>query len=99
MHIAGSEKTWKKLQWIVNGCFIVATILLIDPNVAARSLAPWILYFIGNFIWGADSIRSENKPYVWLASFFIFWDGLIICSRLFGWDIFRYILNMLQRFF
>lgn len=78
---------WQYIQWCSTGGFIVATIIMISPLVAATAITPWIIYFIANGIWLVDSAIRKNIPYVVLSVFFCGWDILLVLSRLYNKDI------------
>ena len=71
------------VKWIANAGFLFATLLMINPNVAAHSIVPWTIYLISNIVWFIDSIYFKNKPWIWMAGFFVVWDALIVFTRLF----------------
>jgi hypothetical protein len=78
---------WEKVKWIINGLYVLSTLMMISPEMASKSPLPWILYLIANAIWMIDSIVVKNKPWVWMAGFFVIWDAILILSRIFTWGI------------
>lgn len=88
MHLLITTHAWVYAKWFANLCFMLATVSLLSPHVAANSLFPWITYLIGNGVWTIDSVRNRNWAWVWMAGFFTIWDVLLIVTRLFGIEIF-----------
>lgn len=84
------------LKWVATACFITATISLLSPTIAAESLFPWIVYLLGNLVWGYDSYRTNNKQWVWVAVFFCIWDALIIVARMTGFEILTHLTPYIQ---
>ncbi len=78
---------WEKVKWIINGLYVFATLIMISPELAAKSTIPWTLYLIANCIWMIDSIVVKNKPWIWMAGFFVVWDAVLILSRVFNWGL------------
>lgn len=74
------------LKWCVNLSFILATIIMISPMVAAQSIYPWVLFLIGNIILIVDSFVHRLYPWFWASVVFIVYDVLLIYSRLMGVD-------------
>jgi len=64
---------------------------MLSSHIAATSTFPWILYLIGNLIWGYDSYRLKNIPWVYMAGFFVLWDALLIYSRLAKIEVLEYL--------
>jgi len=71
------------IKWIANAGYLAATLLMVNPQIAAHSVWPWIIYLVANTVWCADSVYSKNTPYIWMSSFFIVWDAVLIFSRVF----------------
>lgn len=77
-----TSKYWEQMKWFANGCFIGGTLIMISPDIAAKSTIPWVAYLTANLIWFTDSAWTKNKPWFWMASFFITWDIVLILSRI-----------------
>jgi hypothetical protein len=73
---------WEMIKWFANGLFIGSTIIMISPAVASQSIVPWVMYLLANTVWFVDSAWTSNKPWFWMAAFFIVWDVVLIVSRL-----------------
>jgi len=78
-------------HWMANGCFILATILFLSPAIAAHSMAPWILYIVGNSVWLLDSWFAKKVAWIIMASFFMCWDIVLIISRTASVDILSFL--------
>jgi len=78
---------WEKVKWIINAFYIAATLVMINPELASKSIVPWVLFLIGNIIWMIDSVMLKNIPWIWMAGFFVVWDTILILSRIYGWGI------------
>lgn len=91
-----NKTSWEHIKWLANVCFIVSTMLMLSPSIASTSLTPWILYLLGNTIWGVDSYVNRNKPWLFLASFFCVWDILVIFARIFDVEILNYIQDIIS---
>lgn len=76
-----SSRHWEPLKWLANGLFIGSTIIMISPSIASTSVLPWVFYLVANLIWFTDSAHTKNKPWFWMAGFFIMWDIVLILSR------------------
>ena len=85
------------MKWSVNLCFILATITMISPAVAARSIWPWTLFLIGNGIWLADSLVLGQYPWFFASIAFSLYDVLLIYSRVSGIDALWFIRPFIQQ--
>lgn len=74
------------LKWFVSSCFLVATIVMISPVVAAESPFPWLLFLIGNIVWMIDSALHKQYPWFWASIIFSVYDVLLVYSRITGTD-------------
>lgn len=79
------------LNWFSTSLFVIGTISLISPHVAAVAISPWIAFLIGNIIWLVDAYCNNNKPWIAVSSFFIAWDILLIAARIYGMDVFSFL--------
>jgi len=89
------------LKWGVNLCFVLATVIMISPAVAAHSIYPWVLFLIGNVILIVDSFVHKLYPWFWTSVVFIVYDVLLIYSRLMGVDtlhLIRPLITQLDKF-
>lgn len=87
---------WERIKWLANICFIVSTVLMLSPKIAATSCVPWAIFLVGNLVWGIDSARTKNYPWLTLAVFFGIWDSLIFTARLYNIEILEYITPITQ---
>ena len=81
-------------------CYILGTIMLLSPYVAAHSFTPWILYFIGNSMWAYESFLINNMVWVWMGIFFSAWDFLLTLSRIYHFDMISFfapLINFLNK--
>lgn len=83
---------WSK--WLANVCFVVGTLIMVSPQIAAESLAPWILYLIGNCVWFADVTIKRDKAWMALSAFFALWDVVIIAARIYQIELINYVRMM-----
>ena len=83
-----SQQVWFYAKWFANVCFMLATISLLSPHVAATALFPWMAFLTGNVVWFVDSVYNKNWVWVWMAVFFSTWDILLIITRSFGVQFF-----------
>lgn len=79
---------WNTTKWVANVGFIIATIAMLSPTAAGKSITPWAVYLVANGVWMWDSVVQRNKAWIWLASFFCVWDVLLILTRMFGFEFF-----------
>lgn len=79
---------WNITKWVANVCFLIATIAMLSPNVAATAVTPWAIYLVANCVWMWDSVVAKNWAWVWLATFFCVWDLLLILTRMLGVEFF-----------
>ena len=92
-----SVQVWNTLKWFGVVCFSVATMIMLNPNVAATSITPWALYLTGNIIWLVSSFRSDWALFG-LSSFYFTWDIMLVISRYYP-DFFNFaqpIINSLE---
>ena len=76
-----SEQTWKVLKWFGVVCFSFSTIIMLNPQVAATSITPWVLFVIGNIIWVWSSFKRDWALFG-LCAFYLMWDILLTISRI-----------------
>lgn len=72
------------IKWMGAACYLIGTILMWDPEIAAEWVTPWLLMLGGNTIWGIDSYLSNNKPWVAASIMFCFLDVVAIYIRIVG---------------
>ena len=100
MRILLTPSQWNATKWIANVCFLIATVAMLSPTVAATAITPWAIYLVANGVWMWDSAIAKNWAWVWLAMFFCVWDVLLIVTRLFGFEFFAFLqplVNILER--
>lgn len=78
---------WEKVKWVSSMFFLAGTLIMLSPSIAALSILPWVFYMVGNAIWMVDSMIVKNKPWVWMAGFFVIWNIVLILSRVYSWGI------------
>ena len=78
-------------NWLGTFCFLLGTISMLSVHAASVAITPWIVYMGGNFAWLYDSLKNKQIPWATIAAFFVAWDALIICSRLFGFEFMSYL--------
>ena len=78
-------------NWFGTGNFIVGTMAMISPHVAAVALFPWAAFLIGNVVWLIDSIYNNQRPWIFVSTFFIFWDSLLLASRIWGSEVLAFL--------
>lgn len=91
-----SEKTWEGLKWCSNVCYIIGTILLLSPVIAATAITPWCMFLLGNSVLFVNFINQRNWPFVCLSIFFFVWDTITITSRLIGIEYLSILLPYIQ---
>ena len=80
----------KYAKYLANVCYIISTLIIISPHIAAASLLPWKLYLVGNLIWAIDSLMLSNWAWFWMGSFFVVWDAIIITTRILNIELLPY---------
>lgn len=91
---------WEAAKWFAAFCWLLATLLMFSPKIAAESILPWATFLIGNFIWVADNIRLKNIQWIIPGLVFCALDIGLICSRVYGMNITKYfqpILTIIER--
>lgn len=90
-----------EIKWLATMCYIFGTVILISPDVAAKSLTPFVVFFIGNTVWTIDSYVQCNREWFWAGVFFMVYDSILIYSRMtdtkLGWlfdPIIKFINNI-----
>ena len=78
-------------NWFSTFLFALGTLALLSPHVASVAITPWVVFLTGNVIMLVDSIHRRNTPWVWLSTFFIVWDILLIASRMCSMDVFSFL--------
>jgi len=82
---------WKLLKWVASFLYLIATLLMFSPKIAATSTIPWTAYLLANLVWTADSYHTKNWAWVVIAIVFVLLDATLIWARLVGFDITPYI--------
>ena len=93
---------WKKIEEIVlsytntikivvSGCFLLATIIMISPNIAATSPVPWLLFLFGNILWMLDAYVHKQFTWFWASVVFSIYDTLIVYSRITNIDTIEWV--------
>lgn len=91
---------WEIAKSIGGSLFLVSTLILFSPILAATSTVPWILFLIGNIIWVIDNHRLKNTPWYIVGLIFCVLDILLIYARITRLEILDYIgpvTNLLER--
>jgi hypothetical protein len=87
---------WEFAKWLGAGFFLIATVVLFSPKIAATSTIPWIMFFLGNILWVADMVRSKNVPWAVIGVVFAGLDLLLIYARITAFDIMPYLQPILD---
>lgn len=82
---------WEIAKWAAAFLFLLATFIMYSPHLAATSITPWVCYLVGNIIWVADSVHSNNKPWIALGVVFCVLDVIAIYMRILGLEILHYV--------
>lgn len=94
-----NNKYWESLKTVCTICYILGTIMLLSPKIAAEAITPWSIFLVGNSIQFTNYILQRNIQFMVLSIFFFIWDTLIIISRLTGTkylDVFIPLLTILE---
>jgi hypothetical protein len=87
---------WELSKWVASFFYLIATVSMFSPKIAATSTLPWTAYLIANIVWTGDSIHSKNWPWVTIAIMFVLLDILLIYARMVGFDILPYIQPLIS---
>ncbi len=87
---------WDVIKWFGAICFLIATVILLSPKIAATSSIPWIVFLLGNIAWVADMIRTNNTPWVVVGVIFVALDVAFIWARMVAFNIEHYIQPLLE---
>ena len=95
--IMSQSKLWSAVTWGGVACSMLACVTLLSPVIASQSLAPWILYSVGNLILLVDSVINRQIPWIAVTVFFSVWNVLILLSRAMGIHILQPIMPLVQQ--
>ena len=72
---------WTTIKWISNIMAMIAAGSLLNPDIAAHNVYPWVLYTIANIVWFFDTKMDGNHSWMWMAVFYVSLNILILLSR------------------
>lgn len=79
--------TYEGIKYVAAACMMAATLCMFNVYLASVSTIPWILYIVANIIWGYDSFKNRNNPWLLLSIGFVTLDVLLVYARLTGTQI------------
>lgn len=85
------------IKTIAGICFIFSTIILISPEIAAKSIYPFLFFAIGNMFWVIDAYYHRQIPWVFTALFFVVYDLILVYSRAVGEDAFLWLRPTIEQ--
>lgn len=85
------------IRIVASFCFIFSTIILISPEIAAKSIYPFLFFAIGNIFWMVDAYYHKQIPWIFTALFFVVYDSLLVYSRAVGEDAFIWLRPLIQQ--
>jgi hypothetical protein len=75
-------KAYESLKYFGAALMMIATLCMFSTQLAAASIIPWVIYLVANTIWGYDSYKTKNKPWLLISIGFCLQDLLLIATRL-----------------